>query len=306
VKEDQAYIKSKYGSGYRGASTLYAATSEVDYNLMNLNSLELMWDAHEIVTTQVMAGTPLEWKHSCAIKYDGNCVSFGVLQYFYSNRTYYNEVVHDVATLRLYLSAHSYPTGQEVNRDQIYGIYTVEDDQIVSFEGTTITYSVDLGSKDANKWERDFINLLEKVENTIYAKLYFLANRSLSDVFGAAILGDVILTSITYILMVIVTILVLAKKYTWSESRTALGLSGILTVIFRYVVQNPLIYTDFVYKTRYIYTEMCIKPIKPIHSVPWPWTTSNSMVAGYGLCLGLGVKFVPLHQVLPFVVIGIG
>ncbi|KAJ1422063.1 patched [Ochromonadaceae sp. CCMP2298] len=232
---------------------------------MNLDSMELMWDTHEVVTTQVEAGTSLEWKNVCAIRdKSDNCVTFGLLQYFYGNRTYYDEVVTSVSDLRTYLSQDSYPTGQEVNRDQIFGVYvTNDDDEIVSFEGTTIAYSVDLGETDALKWEGDFLDKLEGVDNTAYASLYFLANRSLSDVFGAAIGGDIILTTITYILMIIVTVLVLAKKYTWVESRTALSLMGILTVIF-------------------------------------------SMVAGYGLCAGLGVKFVPLHQVLPFVIIGIG
>jgi hypothetical protein len=40
--------------------------------------------------------------------------SLSPYQYFYGNRTYYDEVVTSVSDLRTYLSQDRYPTGQEV------------------------------------------------------------------------------------------------------------------------------------------------------------------------------------------------
>jgi hypothetical protein len=55
------------------------------------------------------------------------CFVMGVLQFFSGNRTYYDETVSTISDLRSAVSKLQFPDGTRVNRDLIFGKYTVNE-----------------------------------------------------------------------------------------------------------------------------------------------------------------------------------
>ena len=229
-------------------------------------ALLLSQDVHEKVDSRVKADGK-NWEDLCAFR-DGitnACFVDGAIGFFSGNRTYYDETVKSVSDLRTAISAEEFPDGRKVNRGLIFGKYDVDDDtdKIKSARGLALYYRIDNKPlARAEEWEASFLDEMEGESNDDVS-VFYIADRSLSDVFGDAIRGDVVLTSITYILMIIITCVVFTKRCSLVETRIALALAGIGIVIL-------------------------------------------AMLAGYGLSSGFGIPFVPLHQVLPFLVVGIG
>mmetsp|Transcript_26485 Transcript_26485/g.44274 ORF Transcript_26485/g.44274 Transcript_26485/m.44274 type:complete len:187 (+) Transcript_26485:74-634(+) len=92
AKSDQKYLEDSFGSGYRGGSMLYVGKSSIGNNVVNLDVFEDMWNAHEEILQVSSKGKT--YSDMCAIKDNfDDCFTYGVLQFFSGNRTYYNSIV---------------------------------------------------------------------------------------------------------------------------------------------------------------------------------------------------------------------
>lgn len=264
AKMDEKFIEDNFGASYRGGSALFVSTRAMNNDILNLEAFEDIWNVHEKAIDVSTGGRTFE--DLCAIRDDNDeCFTFGVVQFFSGNRTYYNSVVQSRDDLINFISSREFPNGAEVNRAQIFGDYEVDEstDLLISCKGTIQYYQIDGENENrALKWEEKFVDAMDGTDSGSI-ELYFFANRSFDDELARSVGGDIILFVITYILMISFTCIVLAKKYNAVEMRNGLSLCGIVIVIL-------------------------------------------AMFTAYGLCSGLGSPFNTLHQVLPFIVVGVG
>ncbi|CAD7968385.1 unnamed protein product [Amoebophrya sp. A25] len=142
---------------------------------------------------------------------------------------------------------------------------------------------------DILAWEKAFLESMEalddaeKAQNTGF-RIYRQATRSVDDELGRSVQGDIVLNIMCYTLMCLYCWLMLSRKpnpklweNTGTKSRSRLYWWRVARIGSRYALSALGVLTVIV-----------------------------STVIGYGFCLYCGVHFVSLHQVLPFILVGIG
>lgn len=264
--KDERYVEDHFDAGLRGGSVLFVPTSAANRDLINLDVFDRIWDIHEDIVKKVK-GDGKNFEDLCAIKdNDNECFVVGPVQFFSGDRDYYDSVVQNRDDLAAALSATTYPDGSEVNRNQIFGDYKVDSSNQI----TSIKAAVQYYNVEGNPLSRALEWELNYIDE--------LSGESGSDeldvyYYANRSLDDELGASVTGDILLLV-----------------------ITYVLMFTITGIVLakrYDSFVY----LRTGLSIAGIVIV---------LLSMLAGYGVCAGLGVPFNSLHQVLPFIIIGIG
>ena len=216
---DRAYVKKHYDDQTATVSCLLTAD-----NVISLDQYENLWDLHLEVTSVRVDGK--YWEEVCKRRdYNGNCMVYGPLQFWSSNKTQYDIDVNSLSDLWNDISAREFPDGSDVNRDIIFGKYSVNetDNTIYAARGMVQYYEVEGSSSFRLEWEKKVLDVLDKFKYSVEGDMYYLAGRSLDDELGRSIGGDLVLVSVTYLVMICFTCVVLSKKCNYIHSRIGLS-----------------------------------------------------------------------------------
>ena len=130
-------------------------------NILTLEGYEQIWETHERIIKETV-----NWYELCQEKWpSGICRTNGALQFFFDNRTLYNEFVKTEEDLLAIIGQKTYPNGEPVSRVQVFGGYTldVNSNMVIAAEGINSVYYISATDESASlDWQERFLETVGK------------------------------------------------------------------------------------------------------------------------------------------------
>lgn len=234
--------------------------------MIEIDAFNFLWDIFEDVTTITIDG--LTYSDMCARNGHGRCVSFGPLQFWSQNRTLFSNTVHSLTDLQDAISVLQFPEGEFVNRDAIFGSgnYQVDDSNRIVGAGG-MSHAIAVAYGTETQRTRWAGKFLDYMSTV-------QPNDEEPDVyyFSGRSIDDELAKSIT---------------------------GDVTLIVITYVVM--IVFTCIVLSKKMNFVDSRIGL-----AFCGIFIIMLGVAAGYGFSAGCGVPFVSLHQILPFIVVGVG
>jgi hypothetical protein len=259
----------------RGGPILFIANEKSNYDILDLNVFETLWDVHERVVNEVNDGNGKTWEDMCYLHDPaGNCMVYGILQFFSSNRTFYNAHVHTRLDLITRISQPRFPDGTPVVREQIFANFTVHPitQAVIRCGATQQQYQItDTDIQSSMDFERSFVDIVGE-SNDENVTIYRNSPSSLDDEVARSIEADFPYLMVSVAVIVVMVFFNMPQPFT---SKPGSGSSAVVRSRFGLSVAGLVL-------------------------------VFLSVFAGFGICAGLREMWVAIHGLFPFALVGIG
>ena len=176
-----------------------------------------------------------------------DCYMSGIGDFFNNSLAIFNEVVQTDADAVAAISGPKFPDGRTVERRQVFGTPVVVNNTLESAKTQLVFFSIpdEDGALDIEQLVIDLLTPIKEAadadQNSPY-RVDFFVQRSFSDEFTRAIVDDIPLVPIVFIVMSVFTSIVFIRR-DWVYSRALLGFGAVISVLLSIMTGYGILFT---------------------------------------------------------------
>ena len=236
--EHRDWIENPLESGYSPLPRTFICFVHANGdNVLDTKAIEILFD-----TLDTVRSLP-DYEDACssddyARSFTGEktCQVVGPVKFWNNTKATFTNIVTSNEDMLKALSAEFYPDGTPVSRDDLYGYPDFDSAGILQSAKGMSMFIPFAETEDAKEFESKAVEailelaaILDQDESIPY-KLEVVAERSYDDEIDAAIVADLPLVPIIFVVMSIFTALIFARRHP-VQSRSLLGFTAVVSVL---------------------------------------------------------------------------